>query len=127
MTIDVEEKREILRVFFHIVKNVELEMLRFWWKKIVKKEQEALLQLLQIATRIFEYPGAEAIRMDLLGMTGPKKQDRKKLFDSYYGGGGVGLAASKLREKRALQSSNASSPAVVGSKSKARWDLEEVV
>jgi hypothetical protein len=48
LVIEPEERREMLRIFLHIIKSVELEVVRFWWKNIVKKEQEALLQLLQV-------------------------------------------------------------------------------
>jgi hypothetical protein len=55
------ENQEMLLFFVHLLKNVELESLRFWWKKIVKRDQEELLKRLRVATIVFEYMGLGAL------------------------------------------------------------------
>jgi hypothetical protein len=44
--------------------------------------------------------------MELLGLAGVKKQDRRKIFETFYSAGGTGMAA-KLRERRAVQAAAA--------------------
>eukprot|EP00053_Salpingoeca_punica_P019708 m.201446 g.201446 ORF g.201446 m.201446 type:complete len:1981 (-) comp17705_c0_seq2:210-6152(-) len=88
----LQEQKEILLVFFHVIKSVDSSLVQQWWKRrLARKDVEMVLELLVLGNELFRYEGAGRIRAML------REQERKLM---QIGKGGIVAEQSKAAQAR---------------------------
>eukprot|EP01137_Pigoraptor_chileana_P018685 Opistho-2@78585 len=54
---DHEERRALLGVYLYILKHIDTELLRHWWKKEAVSRLWAMFDVLSVCVKAFDYPG----------------------------------------------------------------------
>eukprot|EP00051_Salpingoeca_urceolata_P015144 m.194842 g.194842 ORF g.194842 m.194842 type:complete len:2019 (+) comp18304_c1_seq1:82-6138(+) len=94
-----DEKRAVLLLLIHVLKQVEMELLRRWWKRLARRDLESLLSLLGQAIECFEYTG----KTDVLRQCGlAAMRQTKDFLSGAYAAGGVGNAQKRLHHRRVV-------------------------
>eukprot|EP00048_Salpingoeca_helianthica_P003774 m.70487 g.70487 ORF g.70487 m.70487 type:complete len:1891 (-) comp12891_c1_seq1:30-5702(-) len=95
LNLTVDETRNLLLLWMHVLKTIDVPTIRRWLRVSVAQDKLAILTNTHSCLRVFEYPGRIFIHT-----AAPKAVGFKEASEALYSRGGTGAAARRLHTRK---------------------------